>query len=78
MAIDNTFETQKRHDLGTSFRAIVETAVVKNYPQGKKSIQIGIVCQHDPVAIAQFETLANQYHGLFAGGQGSNTSFVMI
>src|SRR6266545_4014083 len=78
VGIDNTFKTQQGHNLGTNFSVIVETEVVENDPEGKKSVQVGIVCQHDPVALAEVETLANQYHGLFAGGQGSNAPFVMV
>ena len=78
MGIDNPCETQKRHDLGANIRAIVEPVVVEKHPEGKNSVQVGIVRQHDPVALGEVETLANQYHRLFAGGQGSNASFAVI
>ena len=69
MRINYTCKTKERDYVGTNAGILTETQMVKKYPQGKNGVQVGVVRQYDPVTLAKVETLADQYHGLFAGGQ---------
>src|SRR4026207_2498482 len=78
VGVDNTLKTQQRHDLSANIRVFVETEVVEKHPESKTLVPVGVVRQHNPVTLAKVQPLANQYHGLFAGGRGANAPLMMV
>src|SRR5262245_39175786 len=78
MGIEYPRETEKGHDLVANFGSAVEPVVVKQRPEGKNRVRVGIVRQHQPVALGEIEAFGNQYQCLFTGGEGSNASLLVI
>ena len=81
VGVDGAFEAQERQDLGAR-RAVAgrQAMVVQQHPDGEHDVEIGIVREDVPLALAQIEAAQQQHHGLLAGRQreGAHTALVVI
>ena len=81
VGVDGAFEAQERQDLGAR-RPVAgrQAMVVQQHPDGEHDVEVGIVREDVPLALAQIEAAQQQHHGLLAGRQreGAHAALVVI